>query len=148
MKKMMLLLIVLVLAGCGAQKSNLDIGNDLVKEGKCAQAQVYLDQTIDTPEDLMDMAYAYFLKARCAENAGNMPKAYEYYYATKRVTCYSVEHDTNVNLNTYARSDYCQKVLPAKLKELEGSAGDVKTIRAQVDERLHERYLQRFVITP
>lgn len=146
MKKLMILLVVLVLAGCGAQKSDLDIGHAFVKEGKCADALPYLDQTISHPDDLMDIAYAYFLKGRCAEKAGEMAKAYEFFYATKRVTCYSVEHDTNVNLNTYARSEYCQEGLPAKLKELEPAAGDVASIRQQVDSRLHAKYLERFVV--
>tara|TARA_Y100001933_G_C18631935_1_gene410756 strand:- start:81 stop:527 length:447 start_codon:yes stop_codon:yes gene_type:complete len=146
MKKLMVLLVVMVLAGCGAQKSDLNIGHAFVKDGNCAEALPYLDQTISNPDDLMDIAYAFFLKARCAEKAGEIAKAYEYLYATKRVTCYSVEHETNVNLNTYARSEYCQEGLPAKLKELEPSAGDVKAIRQQVDSRLHAKYLEQFVV--
>lgn len=150
MKKMILVVTILVmglmLAACGAQKNELDTGYDLFKAGDCAGAAPYLDDTIAAPDDLLDLAYAYFIKGKCAEKSGDVAAAYENYYAAKIVACYSVAHDTHVNLNTYARSEYCQKILPEMLDKLAPSVGvdKVKDIRTKVDSTLHARYLERF----
>jgi len=148
MKKVTFLLAVfamtMLLAACGAQKNELDLGHDLVKQGDCAGAAPYLDETIAMPDDLADMTYAYFLKGKCAEQAGDMASAYENYYAAKIVACYIVANDTHVNLNTYARSEYCQVILPKKLKELAPGAGNIDAIEEKVDLKLHAKYLERF----
>lgn len=148
MKKLSMLIGILVmglmLAGCGAQKNDLDLGHDLAQNGDCAGAQPYLDSTIASPDDLMDMALAYYIKGECANKVGDAATAYENYYAAKVVVCYAIAHDTHINLNTYGRSEYCQRIIPQKLKELEPNAGDVQAIRDKVDTALHERYLERF----
>lgn len=150
MKKVTLIaavFVVMLMAGCGAQKNELDQGYALFKAGDCAGAAPYLDTTIAAPDDLMDLAYAYFIKGKCAEKSGDAAAAYENFYAAKVVTCYSVAHDTHVNLNTYARSEYCQKRLPEMLEKLAPSVGKdkVEAIRAKVDTKLHARYMDRFV---
>ncbi|QGY41650.1 hypothetical protein GM415_16485 [Pseudodesulfovibrio cashew] len=134
----------LLLAACGAQKNDLDIGQGFYKQGDCASALPYLDSTIASPDSLMDLGYAYFIKAKCAEKSGDIPDAYENYYAAKVVACYVVAHDTHVNLNTYGRSEFCERIIPAKLEELAPRAGDVGAIKAKVDGKLHARYLERF----
>lgn len=134
----------MLLAACGAHKNELDTGHALVKQGDCAGAAPYLEDTIAAPDDLMDMAYAYFLKGKCAENAGDAAMAYENYYAAKIVSCYAVANDTHVNLNTYARSEYCQKIIPEMLAKLAPDAGNVEAIKDKVDKALHARYLERF----
>lgn len=148
MKKVTVLLAIfamtLLLAACGAQKNELDMGHDLVKQGDCAGAAPYLNDTIAAPDDLMDMAYAYFLKGKCAEKAGDAATAYENYYAAKIVACYSVAHDVHVNLNTYGRSEYCQKIIPEMLAKLAPDAGNVDAIEEKVDKTLHAKYLERF----
>ena len=149
MKKVTVLLAIfamtLLLAACGAQKNELDLGHDLVKQGDCAGAAPYLDDTIAAPDDLPDLAYAYFLKGKCAEKAGNAAVAYENYYAAKIVACYIVSHDTqHVNLNTFGRSEYCQRIIPEMLAKLAPDAGNVDAIEEKVDKILHGRYLERF----
>lgn len=133
------------LAACGGQKTDLAVGQELAKSGNCGDAVSYFDSTIAEPDMIMDMAYAYYGKARCAEKAGDIPAAYENYYAAKVVACYAVAHDKNTNLNTYARSEFCQKIIPEKLAELAPEAGDTKAIRSKVNATLNERYLERFV---
>lgn len=141
-----LLMLVLSLAACGAQKNDLDIGDDLYKQGDCVGAAPHLDATIAKPDQIMDLALAYFLKGKCAEKSGDAAAAYENFYAAKRVACYSVAHDEHINLNTYGRSEYCQVILPRMLKGLEPQVGTdkVKAIRAKVDKTLEDRYLERF----
>lgn len=146
MTVMALLAMGLLLAACGAQKNDLDIGHDLVQEGNCAEAAQHLDATIVAPEDIVDLAYAYFLKGKCAEKGGDIPAAYENYYAAQVVACYAVAHDTHVNLNTYSRSEFCQKIIPEMLEKLAPEAGDVQAIRDKVDAKLHDRYLERFAL--
>ncbi|EGB13236.1 hypothetical protein DND132_0018 [Pseudodesulfovibrio mercurii] len=136
-----------LLAACGAQKNDLDTGWAMVKQGDCAGAQPYLESTIAQPDSAMDLAYAYFLKARCAEDASDYAAAYENYYAAKVVACYVVSHDTHVNLNTYARSDYCQRIIPAKLEALSAKINDpagVEHIEGKVNGILRADYLKRF----
>ncbi|QJB54884.1 tetratricopeptide repeat protein [Pseudodesulfovibrio sp. zrk46] len=149
MKKVTFLLAVfamtLLLTACGAQKNELDIGHDLVKQGDCAGAAPYLEDTIAAPDDLMDMAYAYFLKGKCAEDSGNVDGAFENYYAAKIVACYAVANDVHVNLNTYARSEYCQKIIPEMLAKLEPSVSNPAAIKEKVDSVLHAKYLDQFV---
>ncbi len=136
----------LMLAACGAQKNELDTGHDLVKSGDCSAAAPYLDDTIASPDDIMDLGYAFFLKGRCAEKAGNAAAAYKNYYAAKIVACYAVANDTHVNLNTYARSEYCQKIIPEMLAKIAPDVGAdmVKKLKAEVDAKLHAKYLERF----
>jgi len=151
MKKILLVATLLVMAfmmtACGAMKSEVEVGRDLVKEGNCAAAQPHLDAAIAQPEVLMDIAYAYFMKGQCAEKNGLEAAAYEYYYAAKKVTCYAVQHEVRASLNTYGRSEFCERILPEKLTTLEPTvgAGKVKAIRASVDEELTERYMERFI---
>jgi hypothetical protein len=138
---------VSLLAACGAQKNDLDTGWAMVKQGDCADAQVYLDNTIAQPQSAMDLAYAYFLKGRCAEQASDFEGAYRNYYAAKVVACYVVSHDTHVNLNTYARSEYCQKIIPEKLEALSEKIDDpakVEHIEGEVNGILRADYLKRF----
>lgn len=150
MKKILIVATLLVMAfmmtACGAVKSEVEVGRDLAKEGNCAAAQPHLDAAIAQPEVLMDMAYAYFYKAQCAEKNGLEAAAYEYYYAAKKVTCYSVERETRASLNTYGRSEFCSRILPEKLAGLESAVGadKVKAIKGSVDEELTERYMERF----
>ena len=150
MKKLTLIIALVamsfMLAACGAQKNELDKGHALFQAGDCAGAAPYLADTIAAPENIMDMGYAYFLKAKCAEKAGDAAAAYENYYAAKIVTCYAVATDTHVNLNTYARSEYCQKIIPEMLAKIAPDVGadKVKAIRAKVDSVLHAKYLERF----
>ncbi|WP_319583851.1 hypothetical protein [uncultured Pseudodesulfovibrio sp.] len=136
-----------LLAACGAQKNDLDTGWALVKQGNCAQAQVYLDNTIAQPDSAMDLAYAYFVKGKCAENASDYEAAYQNYYAAKIVACYVVATETHVNMDTYARSDYCQRILPAKLEELSAKIDDpakIEHIEGTVNGILRAEYLKRF----
>ena len=151
MKKTLLvaasLALTVFLAACGAQKNDLDTGWAMVKQGDCANAQVYLDNTIAQPDSAMDLAYAYFLKGGCAEKAGDDAAAYENYYAAKVVACYVVSQDTHVNLNTYARSEYCQKIIPEKLEALSAKINDpasVEHIEGKVNGILRADYLKRF----
>ena len=148
MRKILLTAVIiamgLLLAGCGAQKNELDLGNHLVQTGKCEEAQPHLDATISKPDTILDLAYAYFLKGQCAEKAGDFPMAYKNYYAAKIVACYAVERQTHVNLNTYGRSEFCQRKIPEKLVELAPKAGDTQALQDQVDLILHERYLEGF----
>jgi len=138
---------VFLLAACGAQKNDLDTGYGLVRQGDCAGAQVYLDNTIAQPRSAMDMAYAYFLKGRCAEQASDYETAYENFYAAKVLVCYVVSTSTHVNLDTYARSEYCQKIIPEKLEALSAKIGDpakVEAIKGRVNGILRADYLKRF----
>ncbi len=148
MKKLTMLVVLLamslMLAACGSHKNELDIGHGLIQKGDCVGADSYLTDTIANPDDIMDLAYAYFLKGKCAEKAGDAAMAYENYYAAKIVSCYAVANDTHVNMNTYGRSEYCQKIIPEMLEKLAPDAGDVKAITAKVDGVLHARYLERF----
>lgn len=136
----------LSLAACGAQKNDLDIGQTMVKKGDCAGAAPYLEKTIAQPDALLDLALAYFLKGKCADTAGDVAGAYENFYAAKIVACYSVAHDEHINLNTYGRSEYCERILPEMLKRLEPKLGKEKAdaIRTKVDTVLNARYLERF----
>lgn len=149
MKRMLLLFalmaMTLVLVGCGAQKNDLDIGHKLVQDGNCEGAAPYLETTIAEPDDLMDMGYAYFLKGRCAEKAGNGADAYKNYYAAKIIACYAVAHDTHVNLNTYGRSEFCQRIIPEMLEKLAPEVPNREAIERDVDRTLHSKYLERFV---
>ena len=138
---------VSLLAACGAQKNDLDVGWAMVKQGDCAGAQVYLDNTIAQPHSAMDLAYAYFLKGRCAEQASDFQAAYQNFYAAKIVACYVVAHDTHVNLDTYARSEYCQKIIPEKLEALSAKIDDpakIEHIEATVNGILRADYLKQF----
>ena len=137
----------LMLAGCGTHMNELDKGHTLVKDGDCAGAASYLEDTIAQPDDIADLAYAYFLKGKCAEKAGNAASAYENYYAAKIVACYAVAHDTHVNLNTYGRSEFCQKIIPEMLDKLAPAVGGpakVEAITDKVDAVLNARYMERF----
>lgn len=150
MKKLTLLVAViamgLLLTACGgSQKTPLDIGHELAKKGDCAGAAPYLDDTVAAPGDIMNLAYAYFLKGKCAEKGGDAAMAYENFYAAQVVSCYAVAHDTHANLNTYARSEYCQEIIPKMLQKLAPAAGDVEAITAKVDKTLTARYMERFV---
>ena len=140
------MLMMLSLAACG-QKTELDIGDEMVRSGNCADAIPHLDATIAQPEQIMDMALAYFLKGKCAKDSGDIAGAYKNYYAAKKVACYAVAHETYTNLNTYGRSEYCQRIIPEMLAELEPQLGkdQVASIRAAVDKKLEDRYLKRFV---
>ena len=150
MKKSLILALLmglaLSLAACGAVKSDIATGNALVKEGKCAEAQPYLDKTIKNPAQLTDLGLAYYLKGKCAEEAGDLAGAYAGYYATKIVACYSVEHDPVVNLNTYGRTEFCEQILPKKLEALAPQVGKdkINEVRAKVDKHLEDKYLQQF----
>nr|WP_319542841.1 hypothetical protein [uncultured Pseudodesulfovibrio sp.] len=151
MKKIMFALVMVTMAcmlvACGAQKNDLDTGYALFKKGDCAGAEVYLDSTIAQPDDIMDLAYAYFLKGQCAEKNGDAALAYENFYASKVVTCYAVDEETHVNLNTYGRSEFCERIIPERLAKLESKVGDpakVEAIMDKVDGILTDRYLQRF----
>lgn len=151
MKKMVVLFAILamglLLGACGVQKNALDVGHDFVKAGDCAGATPYLDQTIAQPDDISDLAYAYFLKGKCAEKAGDAAAAYENYYAAKIVACYAVAHDTHVNLNTYGRSEFCEKIIPDMLKKLAPQVGETSKVEAivdKVDAILNARYMERF----
>lgn len=149
MKRMLLLFaflaMTLMLVGCGAQKNDLDIGHKLFEEGNCVEAQSYFDTTIAQPDDLMDMAYAYFLKGRCAEKGGDADGAYKNYYAAKLISCYAVAHETHVNLNTYGRSEFCQRIIPEMLEKLAPKVSNREAITQEVDGTLHAKYLERFV---
>ncbi len=149
MKKSVLLLVVVfsmafMLAACGAQKNELDMGHDLFMKGDCAGAMPYLDDTIARPDSLMDLAYACFLKGRCAEKSGDITSAYESFYASKVVAGYVVAHDTHVNLNTYGRSEFVQVKIPALLAKLAPDLGaeKVKAVTAKVDKALQAEYLK------
>ncbi len=150
MKKMTLIIALVamsfMLAACGAQKNELDMGHALVKTGNCVEAAPYLDDTVAAPDSLLDLGYAYFLKGKCAEKAGDSAAAYENYYAAKIVACYAVDNDTHVNLNTYARSEYCQKIIPGMLAKIAPDVGadKVKAIKTKVDAKLHAKYMERF----
>lgn len=148
MKKLVVAVAVLtlglLLAGCGT-KSDLAIGHSLFEDGNCAEAIPYFDSTIAETKQIMDLAYAFFYKGRCAEEAGDAAGAYENYYAAKKVSCYAVANDLNTNLNTYARSEFCQKLIPERLKELAPKAGDTQALRDKIDLKLEERYLEKFV---
>ena len=127
--------------------NELDKGYALFKQGDCAGAAPYLEDTIAQPDDIMDLAYAYFLKGRCAEKTGDAALAYESYYASKIVGCYAVAHDTHVNLNTYARSEFCDRKIPEILERVEpdvGGAAKVKAITNKVDSELNARYMEQF----
>lgn len=149
MKKVVLLIVVLalgaLLTACGPKKNDLDIGHALQKDGKCAEAIPYFDTIIAEPDTIMDLAYAYFLKGRCAEADGDFASAYENYYAAKIVSCYAVNNDVHVNLNTYGRSEFCQKIIPEMLTKLAPKAGDTQALKDKVDLKLKERYLERFI---
>jgi hypothetical protein len=152
MKKTLVLTMVLalapMLAGCGgAQKNSLDYGHALVKQGDCAAAAPYLEDTVAQPDSLMDLALGYFLKGVCAEKSGDNVLAYQNFYAAKIVACYSVAHDTHTNLNTYGRSEYCQERIPKKLEELASKINDAAKIESttdKVDKLLTARYMERF----
>ncbi|MCG2733842.1 MULTISPECIES: hypothetical protein [Pseudodesulfovibrio] len=151
MKKMLMVCVMIVMAAalvaCGGQKTPLDVGAALYKQGDCAAAQPYFDETIAHPGETMDIAYAYFLKAKCAEKAGDAAAAYENYYAAKIVVCYAVSVSTeHENLNTYARSEYCERILPDTLNTLAPDVGEAKVeaIKAKVNAELHDRYMQQF----
>jgi len=151
MKKIMFALAMVtmtfMLAACGAQKNELDTGYALIKKGDCAGAEMYLDATIAEPEHIMDLAYAYFLKGQCAEKAGDAASAYENFYASKVVTCYAVGEETHVNLNTYGRSEFCERIIPQRLAKLKSEIGDstkIEAIEDKVDGILTARYLERF----
>jgi len=136
------------LAACGTalNKSDISIGHSLVKDGKCAEADPYLEKTIDNPQQLLDFGLAYYLKARCAEQGGDLASAYKNYYATKVIACYSVSHDVQINLNTYGRAAYCETILPEKLKKLEPSVGTekAKSLRDEVDKVLYQTYMEKY----
>ncbi|MBI9079000.1 MAG: hypothetical protein JEY79_04575 [Pseudodesulfovibrio sp.] len=151
MKKLIVLVAVvalgLMLGGCGAQKNELDKGYTLVQAGDCAGAGPYLEDTIANPDGIMDLAYAYFLKGKCAEKAGDAAMAYENYYASKIVACYAVSNDIHVNLNTYGRSEFCERIIPQMLKKIApdvGEASKVEAITDKVDGILTARYMERF----
>ncbi|WP_285906309.1 hypothetical protein [Pseudodesulfovibrio pelocollis] len=151
MKKMLMVAVLMgvaaALAACGGQRTALDEGVALYKQGDCAGAQSYFDQTIARPNETMDIAYAYFLKAKCAEKAGDAATAYENYYAAKVVVCYDVATNTeHENLNTYARSEYCERILPDTLNTLAPDVGaaKVEAITAKVNAELNARYMQQF----
>jgi hypothetical protein len=136
-----------LLAACGAQKNDLDTGWAMVKQGDCAGAQTYLDNTIAQPESATDLTYAYYLKGQCAEKASDYEAAYQNFYAAKIVACYVVSHQTHVNMDTYARSDYCQRIIPAKLEALSAKIDDpakIEHIEGTVDGILRADYLKRF----
>ncbi|WP_419787564.1 hypothetical protein [Pseudodesulfovibrio sp.] len=137
----------LVLAACGAMsKSDVAIGHSLVKDGKCAEAQPYLESTIQNPQRLLDLGLAYYLEGSCAEKSGDLAAAYKNYYATKVIACFSVDHDEQVNLNTYGRAAYCDTILPEKLKQLEPKVGAEKTeaLRKEIDKILHQKYMEKY----
>lgn len=140
------LALVFVLAGCGAQKNELDKGHELVKMGDCPGATPYLEDTIAMPENTLDLGYAYFLMGKCAEKNGNFAMAFENYYAAKVVSCYVVANDTHANLNTYARSEYCQRIIPEMLSKIEPKIGanEAERIKKKVDSILHAKNLEQF----
>lgn len=148
MKKAILMLaslaLVAALVGCGS-KTDLAMGKDLMDGGNCAEAMPYFDATIAAPQQLMDMAYAYVYKGVCAEKAGRFTEAYENIYAGKVVTKYALAHATETNLNSYARSEFAERIIPEKLAELQPKAGNAASIRKKVDVKLHEKYLEQFV---
>jgi len=151
MKRMLMVAILMgvaaALAACGGQRTALDEGVALYKQGDCVAAQPFFDQTIARPNETMDIAYAYFLKAKCADKAGDAATAYENYYAAKVVVCYDVATSTeHENLNTYARSEYCERILPDTLHKLApdvGAAG-VRAIEDKINAELNARYMQQF----
>ena len=135
------------MTACGAQKTQLAIGQELVREGDCAGAEEYLDVTIAQPQTALELGLAYFLKGKCAEKSGDYASAYENYYAAKLLACYVVSHDTKVNLNTYARSEYCERIIPEMLEKLAPKVGDaaaVERIEAKVNGIMTDMYMKRF----
>jgi len=143
----LLLGLSLALGACGAmEKTDISIGHALVKDGKCAEAKPYLDSTIQNPKALLDFGLAYYLEGRCAEQSGDLATAYENYYATKVIACYSVSHDVQINLNTYGRAAYCETILPEKLKALEPSVGAEKAdaLRKKIDKVLYQTYMDKY----
>lgn len=141
-----MVIVLSALVSCGAQKTEISQGIDLYKAGDCEAAIPHLDAAIANPEVTMDVAYAYYLKGQCAEKAGDAAKAYEYYYAAKRITCYEIGNERNTVYNTYGRSEFCQRILPEKLKALAPTVGkeQIQTITAKMDEQLNDRYMERF----
>lgn len=142
-----LLALVACLTACGAQRNELDAGDDLVRRGDCAGAQVHLENTIAQPDSASDLAYAYYLKGGCAEAAGDFAAAYENYYAAMIVSCYVAGKDTHADMNSHARGEYCQKIIPAKLEDLSTRISDpasIERIEAKVDASLRPDYLDRF----
>jgi hypothetical protein len=143
----MVVVLGLTLAGCGGQKNELDTALALTKQGDCAGAAPYLDDTVAQPDGIWDLAYAFFLKGQCARKAGDAAGAYENFYAARVVTCYAVSVSTgHEDLNTYARSDYCERVIPEILSELAPDVGAdrIKAIEAKVNSALDARYMERF----
>lgn len=150
MKKSILLVAIFsmafLMAACGAQKTEFDRGQDLFKAGDCASAIPYFDDTIAHPHEITELAYAYFLKGRCAEQSGDAALAYENFYAAKIVGCYAVAQDVNVGWNTYGRSEFCQEIIPNMLTKIApdvGGADKIKAITDKVDATLHEQYLKK-----
>jgi len=139
------IMMVALVAGCGGHKSDLAMGNDLFKEDNCAEAVPYFDASIENTKDIMELAHAYFLKGMCAEKSGDMDLAYEKVYSAKVVACYAVANNIQASLNTYARSEFCQKIIPDMLKKMEDKVSDPAAIRKLVDEKLHARYMEKFV---
>lgn len=137
----------LMLAACGPKQNGLDIGHAMVQEGNCAGASPYLQETIVSPDNLEDLAHAYYLKGECARQTGDAAKAYENYFAAKRVGAYIVAHDTHINLNTYGRSEFVEEIIPKKLAALVPDIGEakVKDIKAKVNASLEERYLKEIM---
>lgn len=136
-----------LLAGCGAQKTELDIAQGMIRQGDCSGAAPHLDAVVAAPGSALDLAYAYFSKGKCAELAEDYAGAYRNYYAAKVVGCYAVAHDEMISFNTYARSEYCQVTIPKKLAELEPKVGDkarIEHIEGEVNGQLTAEYLKRF----
>lgn len=151
MKRLLLVALMVaavsLLVGCGAQKTELDIAQGMIRQGDCAGAAPHLDTVVAAPGSALDLAYAYFAKGKCAELAEDYPEAYRNYYAAKVVGCYAVAHDEMISFNTYARSEYCQVTIPKKLKELEPMIGDkakIEHIEGEVNNLLTAEYLKRF----
>ncbi|WP_316901324.1 hypothetical protein [Pseudodesulfovibrio indicus] len=143
----MMMATAFLLTACGAQKTELDIGQQMVRDGDCAGAAPHLDAVIASPGSALNLAHAYFSKGKCAELAENYPEAYKNYYAAKVVGCYAVAHDEMISYNTYARSEYCQVTIPRKLQELEPKIGDkakIEHIEGEVNNLLTAEYLKRF----
>ncbi|WP_243547104.1 hypothetical protein [Pseudodesulfovibrio tunisiensis] len=151
MKRILMLAVCTVLTmgllGCGTHITDLDRGAKLRKQGDCAGAMEYFDATIANTKVALDLAYAEYLKAQCLEESGDHVGAYRSFFTAREVICWQIVHnDARSSNNAIARSEYCQVIIPERLKALEPSVGKEKAaaIRKEVDDALYRKYMDTF----
>ena len=90
---LLLCALLLVVTSCYKDSETYTTADNLRKEGRCEEAIPYYTQIIDTSNNEMDLAGAYFYRGECQESLENYRSSYEDYYAARAIVCYVLQTD-------------------------------------------------------